>query len=446
MQLDVLNIGLIEDDSVMGGSIVQRLELEGYAVRWWQTGQEALQANGKIFGDLDLVLCDIRLSDMNGEEIYRCLMREKAVPPFIFITGYGEIDQAVRLMRLGAADYVTKPFRFDDFLSRVRDHARSHSPTQRIETTLGVSPSMQELEALLQRYSNTDLPVLITGETGVGKEVTSRLLHKRSPFANGPFMAVNCAAIPGELLESEIFGHERGAFTGAEKQHHGYAERTKRGTLFLDEVGDMPLALQAKILRLVEERKFFRVGGEVPIPFEGRIVAATHQDLLSGKGRGSFREDLYYRLAVLPLHIPPLRKRPEDIRRFMKLFLDEASERQNRSFRGYSSLAEELAMDHPWRGNVRELRNRVERAVAVGNQEWIMPQDMFPDRVSEEYRDAGFESLSGIRDDAERRHIERALSMTDGQIAETARMLGISRTTLWEKMTRLGIQARRSEN
>ncbi|MDZ7600896.1 MAG: sigma 54-interacting transcriptional regulator, partial [Hoeflea sp.] len=235
-------------------------------------------------------------------------------------------------------------------------------------------------------------------------------------------------------------------FTGADKQHHGYAERTRQGTLFLDEIGDMPLALQAKILRLVEDRWLYRVGGEQAIPFEGRIVAATHRDLLEESGQGRFREDLYYRLAVLPIHIDPLRDRPEDILQFMSQFLAEAAARQNRSFKGYSSLVEELALDHPWRGNVRELRNRVERAVAVCPHDYILPRDMFPDRVKGEAPQSAFEPLSGIRDDAERRHIGRALSMTDGQIAESARILGVSRTTLWEKMNRLGIGGKRSES
>ncbi|MEQ9328952.1 MAG: sigma-54 dependent transcriptional regulator [Rhodospirillales bacterium] len=446
MQPEPYRVGLIEDDPIMGESIVQRLEIEGWSVEWWRTGKEAL-ASPKLHKS-DIVVCDIRLPDMSGEDAYRRKLGSADTPPFVFITGYGEIDQAVRLMRMGACDYLLKPFVFEEFHQRLRQNVRPRGGLDnRDHVSLGISPQMREAEMLLDRYAPNDLPVLITGETGVGKEITARLLHRRSAFAKGPFMAVNCAAIPEELLESEIFGHERGAFTGADRQHHGYAERTKQGTLFLDEIGDMPLTLQAKILRLVEERSFHRVGGEVAIPFTGRIVAATHRELLAENGSG-FREDLYYRLAVLPLHIPPLRKRPEDILRFMKAFLEEACERQNLQFKGYSSLTEDLAMEHPWRGNVRELRNRVERAVAVCRQEWIMPQDMFPDQSPAGPGEAvaGIEPLAGIREDAERRHIERALAMAGGQIAETARHLGISRTTLWEKMGRLGIPGKRSEN
>lgn len=435
-----MRVGVIEDDPIMGESIVQRLEIEGWAVTWWRSGKSALASDA--FAQSHVIVCDIRLPDMSGEEVYRRKLGSADAPPFIFVTGYGEIDQAVRLMRMGATDYLLKPFEFEEFHLRLQQTARrsiSHHDGRQL--SLGVSPKMQQVEALLEQYAPNRLPVLITGETGVGKEVTARLLHKWSPYAAGPFMAVNCAAIPADLLESEIFGHERGAFTGAERQHLGYAERTKGGTLFLDEIGDMPLALQAKILRLIEDRSFYRIGGEKPTAFSGRIVAATNRNLIEAGRTREFREDLYYRLAVLTLELPPLRDRPEDIMRFMGLFLEEASAAQGKRFSGFSSLVEEIALDHPWRGNMRELRNRIERAVAVGQSPVIMPQDMFPDRASRsETGRGGFAPLAGIRDDAERRHIERALEASSGQVMEAARLLGVSRTTLWEKMTKLGIR------
>lgn len=445
MQPETIKVGLIEDDMIMGESIVQRLALEGFSVQWWKSGQDAL--GSAALATSDVIVCDVRLPDMSGEDVYRKKLDTGDTPPFLFVTGFGEIDQAVRLMRLGASDYMLKPFAFEEFLLRVRDNANRKRHNQLSEkVSLGVSPQMRSAEQLLDRYAPNDLPVLITGETGVGKEVTAKLLHMRSPFGHGPFMAVNCAAIPADLLESEIFGHERGAFTGADRQHLGYAERTKEGTLFLDEIGDMPPALQAKILRLVEDRSFFRIGGEQSIAFKGRIVAATHKDLIEASSAKEFREDLYYRLAVLTLELPPLRKRPEDIVRFMGLFLEEACKSQNRKFKGYSSLTEELALDHAWRGNLRELRNRVERAVAIGNQDLIMPQDMFPDLAMPSPVAGGFVPLSGVRDDAERRHIERALEASGGLVAEAARLLEISRTTLWEKMNKLGIPSHRSES
>jgi DNA-binding NtrC family response regulator len=355
----------------------------------------------------------------------------------MFISGFAEIDQAVRLMRCGAVDFMTKPFAIDEFLRRIEAVTRVRLGGE-AEFVLGRSPAIQRTEVLLRRYSALDLPVLITGETGSGKEVAARLMHAISPRGSEPFVAVNCAAIPAELLESELLGHEKGAFTGAQQRHLGYAERAGRGTLFLDEIGDMPLALQAKLLRLIEARSLTRLGGETEIPFRARVVAATHANLAERGQAKSFREDLYFRLAVLPVEIPPLRERPEDITWLMGRFLDEATTRSDYRVRGFSALTEDAALAHPWPGNVRELRNRIERAAALASNEWIMPGDLFPESASTA-SEQGFLPLADVRDAAERRQIERALDETGGQIAKAAGLLEISRTTLWEKMTRFGI-------
>ncbi|WP_159587974.1 sigma-54-dependent transcriptional regulator [Chelativorans xinjiangense] len=430
-------IGLVEDDPVMGGSIVQRLELEGWDVTWWQTGREAVDAIDCVAA-LDLVICDIRLPDMSGEAVFGEFTKQPNTPPFLFVTGYGEIDQAVRLMRSGAADFMTKPFAMDEFLRRIEAGRRTSALGARMAGCLGESPAIRQVEDLLHRYAGHDLPVLITGETGCGKEVAARLLHQISPRASEPFVAVNCAAIPAELLESEIFGHEKGAFTGAQTRHLGYAERARKGTLFLDEIGDMPAALQAKLLRLIEDASFTCVGGEAAIPFQARVVSATHRDLARGSAASGFRDDLYFRLAVLPVEIPPLRKRPEDISWLMDRFLDNAASRSDARIRGLSALAEEAALAHPWPGNIRELRNRIERAVALTNNEWIMPGDLFPEQASKPAQ-AAFAPLADVRDAAERRQIERALDEAGGRVGKAAGLLAISRTTLWEKMTRFGI-------
>ncbi len=444
MQPEAFHIGLVEDDPVMGGSIAQRLEIEGYRVKWWKTAGEAISFSA--LDNLDLVVCDVRLPDMNGEEFFKRTHERGATIPFLFITGYGEIDQAVRLMRMGAVDYMTKPFQFDEFLFRLRQNAKSAEPATTEPGILGHSTDMNDIEALARKYADTGLPVMITGETGVGKEVVARFIHSISA-ANQPFMAVNCAAIPADLLENEIFGHERGAFTGATKRHYGYAERAGTGSLFLDEIGDMPMALQAKILRLIEDKTFHRLGGEAAIPFKARVIAATHRDLSGQSAEAAFRQDLYFRLSVLPLHISPLRDRPEDILWLIDRLVIQAGERQNKPVAGFTSLAEELALSHAWPGNVRELRNRIERAIAVSSGEWLMPSDLFPDLANPANDGQGFSSLSEIRDAAERRQIERALLRTSGHIQDAARLLGISRTTLWEKMTRFEIDTvNRSEN
>ncbi|WP_436116137.1 sigma-54 interaction domain-containing protein [Phyllobacterium sp. LjRoot231] len=303
---------------------------------------------------------------------------------------------------------------------------------------LGVSPAMQSVASILSRYANNDLPVLITGETGVGKEVAARFLHEVSSRAHEPFVAVNCAAIPADLMESELFGHEKGAFTGATQRHLGYAERAGKGTLFLDEVGDMSTALQAKLLRLIEQKTFTRVGGESTVNFNARIVSATHRTLNAKSPGNNFREDLYFRISVLPVEIPPLRERTDDIIGLMDHFLDDVTQRSDTDIRGFSSLAEDAAIAHPWPGNVRELRNRVERAAALARGEWIMPADLFPEG-SDTKTSTGFTPLADVRDAAEKRQIERALEQTGGQISKAAGLLAISRTTLWEKMARFGM-------
>jgi two-component system response regulator HydG len=430
-------IALIEDDSIMGESLQRALELEGWSTSWWQTGKEAIE--GMRTGDPDLVLCDIRLPDMSGDEIFRVANSHSAAPPFIFMTAYGQIDQAVSLVRAGAYDYLTKPFELPPLFQKAREilSARLQRSSEGI---LGISPQMMRIEALLRRIAPRSLPVLIHGETGSGKEVCARFLHQVSPTADEPFMAVNCAAIPAELLESEVFGHEKGAFSGAHQRHLGYAERARSGILFLDEIAAMPLTLQSKLLRVVEDRSFHRVGGEASIPLKARIVCATSENLLEQIRRGRFREDLLYRINTVTVEVPPLRERLADIPWLLSRYFSITTQQDGSALRGISSLAEDVALNHSWRGNVRELRNRVERAVALATGPWLMPADLFP-----EVRDAIIDSvdpilpLAAVRDAAERRQIERVLRETGGQILEAARHLGISRTTLWEKMRRYGV-------
>lgn len=429
-------IGLIEDDPIMGESIVQRLELEGWKVTWWQTGKEAIAAIETDSLSLDLVICDIQLPDVSGELVFQSLSKTSNVPPFMFITGYADIDQAVWLMQCGAVDFMTKPFLMDEFLQRISNGRRPRQTTA--TSALGESSAMQNVASVLNRYAGNDLPVLITGETGVGKEVAARYLHDASVRASEPFVAVNCAAIPAELMESELFGHEKGAFSGATQRHLGYAERAGRGTLFLDEIGDMPLALQAKFLRLIEQKTFTRVGGETTVSFNARVVSATHQSLNAKAPTHHFRDDLYFRISVLPVEVPPLRERQEDILNLMDYFLSNFTQRSESNIRGFSSLAEEAAICHSWPGNVRELRNRVERAATLARGDKIMPSDLFPEGGKAKSSD-GFAPLANIRDAAEKRQIQRALTETDGQISKAADLLAISRTTLWEKMSRFGM-------
>jgi DNA-binding NtrC family response regulator len=300
---------------------------------------------------------------------------------------------------------------------------------------------MREIETLLRKIADRPLPVLLTGETGTGKEVCARFLHNLSHRAKEPFMAVNCAAIPAELLESEVFGHERGAFSGAQQRHLGYAERARKGTLFLDEVCEMPMALQTKLLRLLEERSFHRVGGQAALPLQARVVCATNRNLADAIRQGHFREDLYYRINTVQVDLPPLRSRPEDIGWLLSRGFEQAADAAGTSLRGIGQLALEAALAHSWPGNARELRNRLERAVALANGPWLMPVDLFPElrTTSAVQPTVRVLPLAVIREAAERRHIEIALRESQGQIGMTCRYLKISRTTLWEKMRRYGI-------
>jgi len=437
MSLELRTIGLIEHDAAMGDALLHCLALEGANVVWWRTGAEALSAmNGHR---PDAVVCDLRLPDGSGEAVFQTLADQTMPPPFLFMTGHGDVDQAVRLLRSGAGDYMTKPFDMQDFLLRLGHLVRSAGPLA--FNTLGASKPMRAVERLLARVAPVSSNLLIFGETGSGKEICARHVHALRSPQPGPFVAVNCAAIPADLLESELFGHERGAFTGAQSRHLGYAERAGTGVLFLDEIGELPPKLQSKLLRLIEDRSFCRVGGEQTLSFRARLICATNADLDRLVRTGQFRQDLYYRINVVTVTVPPLRDRTEDILWLADRFFCELNGLQNAGLRGFSRLAAEALERHAWPGNVRELRNRVERAVALSLGPWIMPGDLFADRDPLPDHRAGstLKPLQDARDEAERLHILRALDQTDGVIGTAAKMLGVSRTTLWEKMRRFGI-------
>jgi DNA-binding NtrC family response regulator len=436
MLLEGRSIAVIEDDPIMGESLLQSLSLEGAKVSLYSSGQAALKSVAPR--SVDLVICDIRLPDTDGQSLFRRFCADAYPPPFLFMTAFGDVNAAVELMREGAADYLTKPFDMDVFLKRVKISLRP-SPILAGSVTLGVSPAMRDIEHLLRAISKIDSSVLITGETGTGKDVCARFLHQLAE-KRGPFMAVNCAAIPNDLLESELFGHEAGAFTGAGKRHLGFAERAGEGTLFLDEIGELAPSLQAKLLQLLENRQFYRVGGETPVAFKGRLVAATNADLTALIAAKRFRLDLYYRINVVEVNIPPLRERAQDISWLMnQIFADIVAE-QGRPLRGVSALAEQAALTHPWPGNVRELKNRLERAVALNLTGWISPQDLFPEKLPITASSSqSCWSLAEAREAAEKHQIALALNENQGQISKSAEALGISRTTLWEKMKRYGL-------
>jgi DNA-binding NtrC family response regulator len=440
---------LVEDDAIMGESLCDRFRLEGFSVDWHQTAADALHAIGrKPFG---VVISDIRLPDFSGETLYARLREGGApIPPFVFITGYGSIERAVALLKMGAADYVTKPFDLDELVHKVRQLCPARAadiagatPGQR----LGISAAMQKIEATLPRLAEHAGTVLITGESGVGKERVALQLHRLAARGTEqPFVAVNCGAITETLIEAELFGHEKGAFTGAQRARKGVFEQAHGGTLFLDEIGDMPLAMQVKLLRAIQERRIVRVGGETSIPVALRIICATNQDLRARVEAGTFREDLYYRINVIHLRIPMLRERRDDILWFARQFLREFTQAHGGDKRQLSDSAEQALMSYPWPGNLRELRHSIERACILSGAATLEPAALFeswPDGAIESAHAAG--TLDQYIRDCERGYIQQALQRCQGQIGNTAAYLGISRKNLWEKMKRLQIPARAPE-
>jgi DNA-binding NtrC family response regulator len=440
MSSEPLRICLIEDDELMGEALCERFEMEGFDYDWHKRGRDALLALQRR--RYSIVVSDIRLPDLSGEDVFVQLRQQATdTPPFIFMTGYGAIDQAVRLLKLGAADYVAKPLDVDVLVQRIRELGSSLAPIGPGEVVLGASSAMRGIEQMLGRLAASDSTVLITGESGVGKEVVARHLHERGKGSQAkPFVAVNCAAIPETLLESELFGFEKGAFTGAAKEHRGYFEQAHGGTLFLDEVGDMPLVTQVRLLRAIQERTVTRVGSESPIRVEVRLVCATHQDLRQLVEAGRFREDLYYRINVVNLRIPPLRERREDILWLARRFAEEQSAKKGGAPFSFTTASERAMLSHPWPGNIRELKHCIERACVLSNRSQLGPELLFGDSP---HHDPGApvtgDTLIAYLDICGKHYIEQALAAHVWKVGETAEFLGISRKNLWEKMRKHGI-------
>lgn len=432
---------VIEDDSVLGGALVQRLRLEGFRVELVVDCAQAIRAMER--GRPDFVLSDIRLPDGSGEDLYRRALPLLGETPIVFATAFADVGQAVRLVRAGATDYLTKPYDVDELVRTIRallpDETRPASGDGTQGEGFGISTATAALAADLQRLASRDIPVLLRGETGVGKEVAARALHAQSARASEPFVAVNCGAVPRELMESQFFGHERGAFTGAAAAHAGFFEEAGSGTLFLDEVGELDLRLQVALLRVLQDGGFRRVGGRQDLQFKGRIVAATNADLSALIERKAFREDLYFRLAVVELRVPPLRERLEEVLPLARRFAQQAAERQRLPVPQLDEDAASALLAHAWPGNVRELRNRVERAVALADEPVLDGAALFPETMLDKpVADEG--SLADAREQAELAQIERALELSGGRLGEAAQRLGISRTTLWKR--RKGLEQR----
>lgn len=436
-------ICLIEDDAIMGESLCDRFELEGFVFDWWRTGAEAREAlKTRHYA---VVISDIRLPDVGGDELYLELQGQQGIqrlPPWLFITGYGAVDRAVDLLKAGAADYITKPFDLDALIDKLSQLLTpSHTPHEG-EAKLGVSAAMRRIEDLLPRLASQANSILITGESGVGKEVVAREIHRLAQIdEQTPFVAVNCGALSEGLLEAELFGHEKGAFTGALRARAGVFEQANDGTLFLDEIGDMPLSMQVKLLRAIQDRKIVRVGGEQAIPVKLRLICATHRDLREMVDEGSFREDLFYRIHVIQLRIPPLRERREDIIWLAQRMLSEYCSDNPGDARRFTAQMEQALLRHPWPGNIRELKHAIERACILGPDNTMMLDNLFDTALSDSIPGEEEEKLTDYLRQCEQGYIRDALERHGGRISETANSLGISRKNLWERMKRLGIES-----
>ena len=438
---DRLQVLIVEDDQVLGPSLLQRLALEGFAVRLAETGAQAVKELEQ--NPPNIVVSDIRLPDMNGEAVFKRMTDVGGLIPFYFMTAHGDLDQAVRLMKAGARDYMTKPIDVDALVETLQNAARIESDAETKAAAREKAPAAAEahrssavraVDAMLAKFARTDMPVLLRGETGVGKEVAARRLHELSVGQGQPFVAVNCAAIPADLLESTLFGHEKGAFTGATARKLGLAEQAGEGTLFLDEIAELPPELQAKLLRLLQEGVFLPLGADGDRRFGGRVVAATHADLEARIADGRFREDLYYRINALELTIPPLRERTDDLAGLAALLLEEANDRTEGPPKTLSPEAGEALAAHPWPGNVRELRNRISRAVVLADGSDIGIDDLFPEGQLDDREVANMAAgaLGDAARSAVRERVRIALERSGGNQSKAARLLGVSRTTIWK--------------
>ncbi|WP_267190666.1 sigma-54-dependent transcriptional regulator [Aromatoleum toluclasticum] len=427
----------------MGESLAERFRLEGFDVDWWRRGAEAAEALEKR--RYAIVVSDIRLSDCNGGDLFLELgARLPMLPPFLFLTAFGSIDRAVELLKAGAADYVTKPFDPDALVARVHALAQDYGGAAGSDVdadALGVSPAMRRIAETLPRLARNASALLITGESGVGKEHVAQFFHRHAGNPDAPFVAVNCAAIPESLLEAELFGYEKGAFTGAVKAKRGYFEQAHGGTLFLDEIGDMPLHMQVKLLRVLQERKLRRLGSEAPMDVNFRLVCATHQDLKAMVDAGTFRDDLYYRVHVIHLRIPPLRERPEDIRWFVHHFVESFNRAHPDERRRLDPRTEQTLMSYSWPGNVRELKHAVERACILSPGPLLGAEAFFGEGLEAGKSDEALSpSLAEYLMSCERDYLAMMLERHHWHMTHTAEALGITRKTLWEKMRRLGIE------
>ncbi len=449
---------VVDDDADIRQTLAEILGYDGHVVEVARDGLEAQRLIEKVA--LDIVLCDVRMPGKDGMELLDWAKKTRPDLEFIMLSGHATIDMAVEATKKGAFDFLEKPLDLPKLEILIRNATQKRQLveenrvlTQRVlkvREILGESEGIVRVREMIERVAPLDVRVLVTGPSGSGKELVARWIHLKSNRAKGPFVDVNCAAIPAELIESELFGHEKGAFTHAIKQHVGRFEEAHGGTLFLDEVGDMPLAAQAKVLRVIEEGKIRRVGGEKDIPVNVRLIAATNKDLPAEIEAGRFREDLYHRLSVVVIPMPPLRERVEDIPILAQAFLEEILLEYKLPPKIFTPAALEVLKRLPWPGNVRELRNAVERLVIFSGNEitaedvrsFVVPGSPSREKSNTEAPSLPLEgkSLEAFLDEMEREYLLYHLRQHGFNVSKTAEALGMQRPNLHARMKRLGIR------
>jgi two-component system response regulator PilR (NtrC family) len=453
---------IVEDELSMREFLEIMLKHDGYDVRSAGSGEEAFE----IFGEEepDLVLTDVKMPGMSGLDLIRKIRSLDSAVPIIAITAYASAQDAIRAVREGAYDYLSKPFQIEDLRAVIRNALKarrlrtenlklreSSDGPDGFSEIVGRSPEMAEVFDMITRVAPSKASVLIIGESGTGKELVAKAIHNRSPRSARPFVPVNCTAIPETLLESELFGHMKGAFTGAVSKKRGLVEIAHSGTLFFDEVGEIPLSIQAKLLRFLQEREFRRVGGNEDQSVDVRVIAATNRNLEKEIEKGRFREDLYYRLNVIRMKLPPLRNREEDIPLLVNHFLEKFAEEQGKDIRRVSSLALRVLCNYGYPGNVRELENTIERCVTLERSDQLTAEHL-PSRFSQQAAEDRIVSeqvdippdgidLNRATEEMERKLIGRALQITGGNRTRTARLLGITQRSLRYRLMKLGLEA-----
>jgi len=445
-----IRILIVDDEPIVRSSLEHWFREEGCVVETAANGKEALVK--LTDADWDIFLLDIRMPGMDGLELQQRIRAAHPDAIIIVMTAYASVDTAIQAMKQGAHDYITKPFDPESLERMVRGAVekrrlqkenvhlkRSLEEMEKFSEIVGSSSAVRQVLEMVQTVASTDATVLIRGESGTGKELVARAIHAHSNRRYMPIVVVNCGALPEGVLESELFGHERGAFTGAQYRRKGKFEMADGGTLFLDEIGDVGPKTQMDLLRVLEEKAIYRVGGNARIPVDFRVIAATNRDLEAAVAEKSFREDLYYRLNVFTIRIPPLRERREDIPPLAGHFLHGFARSMSRAIDGFSPEAMEALVHREWPGNVRELKNAIERAAVVRVQGWIQPED-FPFTTSMGAGGAEETANGPSLADLEKVHIARILKETGWNISQAARLLEIDRVTLYNKMRKYGIE------